>query len=228
MNVFSLLEDPVKGTVQNATCAAKVGIETFEFAFVTKNGVAHAPANPLDSTLATYTPDSSRDLFMSSGDRLQVSIHDTPEGVQTQINDLTSGESGSMTASPANGFAQFKYAPTGNSCKAIPYDFHPMYSTSSEQTRVIWAAHSFNISFSDEIGHFDFCGGATPIPSSEFGVDSSGNPVVCPAGDTEGRRGDVEPTDGDDNFCFPASRSSLIQVAGCTDTNTGFDGLPYL
>ena len=56
MNVFSLLEDPVAGTLQNPTCAAKVGIETFQFAFVTKNGVAQAPANPLDSTLATFTP----------------------------------------------------------------------------------------------------------------------------------------------------------------------------
>ena len=52
MNVFSLLEDPVNGTTQNATCAAKVGLETFEFAFVTRNGQAQAPANPLDSTLA--------------------------------------------------------------------------------------------------------------------------------------------------------------------------------
>src|SRR6266568_2568666 len=217
MNVFSLLEDPVKGTVQNATCAAKVGIETFEFAFVTKNGVAHAPANPLDSTLATYTPDSARDLFMSSGDRLQVRIHDTPEGVQTQINDLTSGESGSMTASPANGFAQFKYAPTGNSCKAIPYAFHPMYSTSSEQTRVIWAAHSYNIAFSDEIGHFDFCTGPNPVTGGGS----------CPAGNTEGVTGDLEPTDADDNFCFPGAASLRIQVTGCLDTNTGFDGVSY-
>jgi len=228
MNVFSLLEDPVKGTVQNASCAAKVGIETFEFAFVTKNGVAHAPANPLDSTLATYTPDSARDLFMSSGDRLQVSIHDTPDGVQTQINDLTSGESGSMTASPANGFAQFKYAPTGNSCKAIPYAFHPMYSTSSEQTRVIWAAHSYNIAFSDEIGHFQFCNGVA-VPATPFGIDSAGNPIACPAGNTEESGKNQEPTEGagEDDFCFPASEALRIRVQGCTETNTGFDGLSY-
>src|SRR5436190_383297 len=30
MNVFSLLEDPVNGTLQNATCASQVGIETFQ------------------------------------------------------------------------------------------------------------------------------------------------------------------------------------------------------
>jgi hypothetical protein len=227
MNVFSLLEDPVNGTIQNPTCAAQVGLEPFNFAFVTKDGVAQAPANPLGATTATtYTPDSSRDLFMSSGDNLQVTIHDTPDGVQAQIDDLTSRQSGSMTASPANGFAQIKYDPTGTSCAAIPYAFHPMYSTSSEQTRVIWAAHSYNVAFSDEIGHFEFCNGAA-VPATPFGVDSSGNPVTCPAGNTEGTPMTQKPTDGDDDFCFPASEAMRIAVQGCTDTNTGFDGISY-
>jgi hypothetical protein len=90
-----------------------------------------------------------------------------------------------MTASPANGFTQIQYDPTGTSSNAIPYAFHPMYSTASEQTRVIWAAHSYNVAFSDEIGHFQFCNGAT-VPATQFGLDSSGNPIVCPAGNTEG------------------------------------------
>jgi hypothetical protein len=226
MNVFSLLQDPVANTIQNATCANQIGVETFEFAFVTKNGVSHAPANPLDATLATYTPDPARDLFMSSGDNLQVKIHDSSSGVQAQINDLTSGESGSMTASPANGFAQFKFDPTGTSCDAIPYAFHPMYSTSSEQTRVIWAAHSYNVGFSDEIGHFEFCNGAA-VPATPFGVDNAGNPISCPAGNTEEMKKRQEPTDGDDNFCFPASEALRFKVQGCTDTNTGFDGVGY-
>ena len=72
LNIFSLLEDPVAGTTQNATCAARVGIEPFNFAFVTKNGVSQAPANPIDSTLATFTPDPAKDLFMNSGDRIGV------------------------------------------------------------------------------------------------------------------------------------------------------------
>ena len=228
MNVFSLLEDPVNGTVQNQTCAARVGIETFQFAFVTRNGVAQAPANPIDSTLSTFTPNPGKDLFMSSGDRLQVGLHDTPNGLQAQIDDMTTGQSGSMTASPSNGFAQIKYDPTGTSCDAIPYAFHPMYSTASEQTRVIWAAHSYNVAFSDEIGHFQFCNGAK-VPATPFGIDSSGNPIACPAGNTEGSGADQEPTEGagEDDFCFPASRSLLYKVQGCTETNTGFDGVSY-
>jgi hypothetical protein len=226
MNVFSLLEDPVAGTLQNPTCAAKVGIETFQFAFVTKSGKSHAPANPIDSTLATFTPNPRQDLFMNSGDRLRLRIHDTPEGVQAQINDLSNNKSGSMTASPANGFGQIKFDPTGNSCTLIPYAFHPMYSTASEQTRVIWAAHSYNVAFSDEIGHFQFCNGAK-VPATPFGVDSSGNPIVCPAGNTEGNGANQHPTDADDDFCFPASRALLYKVQGCTETNVGFDGVSY-
>src|SRR6266567_765085 len=169
LNIFSLSEDPVNGTTQNATCAAKVGLEYFNFAFVTRNGVSQAPANPIDSTLTTFTPDPAKTLFMNAGDRIKVTTHDTPDGVQVGLNDATTGQSGSMTASAANGYAQIKYDPTGTSCQAIPYNFHPMYSTSSPQTRVIWAAHTYNVAFSDEIGHFEDCNGATLVPTTDKG-----------------------------------------------------------
>jgi hypothetical protein len=229
MNVFSLLEDPVNGTLQNESCVKKVGLETFEFAFVTRDGRAQAPANPLNSTLDTFTPNPRRDLFMNPGDRIRVTMHDTANGLRAQIDDLTTGQSGSMTASPSNGFAQFKYAPTGDSCQAIPYAFHPMYSTSSEKTRVPWAAHSYNVAFSEEIGHFQHCNGAA-VPATPFGLTDGGVPVSCPRGNTEdsGNPAEDPAAGGDDNFCFPASRSLLVRVQGCTDTNTGFDGVSYL
>jgi hypothetical protein len=88
---------------------------------------------------------------------------------------------------------------------------------------VIWAAHSNSIGFTDEIGHFQACNGPNPIPATRFGVDASGNPISCPAGNSE----DSGPTDGDDNYCFPASESSLVLLNGCTDTNAGFDGTSY-
>src|SRR6267378_522010 len=66
--------------------------------------------------------------------------------------------SGSMTASAQNGFQQVIFAPNATTCSSRPYDFHPMYATSSEHTRVPWAAHSYNVVFSDEIGHFEYCG----------------------------------------------------------------------
>jgi hypothetical protein len=227
MNIFSLAEDPVAGTALNATCAAKTGVEYTNFAFISKNGRTTAPANPVDSTTATFTPDRKNDLFMSSGDNIKVSLHDTPNGLRAVIDDQTSGQTGSMTASATNGFGQVQYAPTGTSCVNIPYNFHPMYSTSSEQTRVIWAAHTYNISFTSEIGHFDTCTGPNPIPATPFGVDASGNPVTCPAGNSEGSGSNTSPTDGDDDFCFPGTEALRININGCMDTNTGFDNLSY-
>jgi hypothetical protein len=227
LNVDSLLEDPVAGTLQNATCAAKVGVETINFAFLTVNGKSTGPANPVDSTSATFTPDPTRDLFMSSGDNLAVTLHDTPTGLETIIKDRTSGQTGSMTASKANGFAHIKFDPTGTSCAAIPYDFHPMYSTSSEKTILPWGADQDNIAFTDEIGHFQYCNGATPVPASPFGLDNTGNPISCPTTDTEEIGVNAEPSDADDNFCFPGTEAPRIHVSGCMDTNTGFDGLTY-
>jgi hypothetical protein len=148
--------------------------------------------------------------------------------VKVIIHDRSTGESGSMTASPANGFAQVKYDPNGTSCTAIPYAFHPMYSTSGPRTRVTWAAGAYNIGYDTEIGHFQFCNGPNAIPATQFGLDASGNPTSCPAGDTEGQPGGTQtPTDGEDIFCFPGSEALTYDVSGCSYTNTGFDGASY-
>jgi hypothetical protein len=159
----------------------------------------------------TLTPNPRADLFIASGDRLAVTLHDAGYGLVIDIQDLTSGRSGSMTASAANGFGQVKFAPTGTSCTNIPYDFHSIYSTSSEKTRVPWTAHAYNVAFADEIGHFDFCSKVDTAAGSCIGQ--------------EGIPTDHEKSDADDNFCFPAS--TLVRVAGCIDTNVGFDGQSY-
>ncbi len=227
LNIDSLLEDPVNGTTQNATCAARVGVEPINFAFLTHNGVSTGPANPLDSNLNTFTPNLSRDLLMNPGDNVSVTIHDTANGLATSVVDKTTGAHGSMVASASNGFAQIKYDPTGTSCEAIPYDFHPMYSTSSTKTILPWGADQDSIGFNDEIGHWSYCLGPHPIPASQFGLDKNGNPITCPTGNTEEVGVNAEPTDSDDNFCFPASEASDIKLGGCTDTNVGFDAIEY-
>jgi len=81
---------------------------------------------------------------------------------------------------------------------------------------VPWAAHSYNIAFSDEIGHFDLCTAVTGPGGNCTGVEGIAN--------------DQEPTDGDDVNCYPASSSLLVQVTGCFNfaaVNQGFDGVPY-
>lgn len=217
LNIDSLSQNPVTGQANNAACLNVAGIEPVNFAFITKNGQAQAPADPVDSTLATFTPDPQKDLFMNSGDTITVILHDTQHGLRIDLIDQNTGQSGFMTASAANSFGQVAFDPNGTTCQNIPFDFHPMYSTSSELTRVPWAAHSQNIAFSDETGHFDFCNGPNPITPGGS----------CPAGNTEGIGNHQSPTDGDDNGCFPASSSTLVQVSGCTGTNAGFDGVAY-
>jgi hypothetical protein len=234
LNIDSLSLNPVTNQLNNTDCLNKAGEEYVNFAFVTKNGKSQAPANPLDATTAgTFTPHPKQDLFMRPGDHLRVSFTDTKNGLKVTIHDLTTGKSGSMTASKANGFAQIKFDPTGTSCTAIPYNFHPMYSTSSKRTRVTWAAGAYNIAEDTEIGHFQSCLGPKPIPATQFGLDSKGNPTTCPAGnkegETAGKGAHNEPSDVkiDDIFCFPGSEALRIHISGCSYTNVGYDGYSY-
>lgn len=215
LNVDSLSINPVTGQLQNTTCQGIAGLEYVNFAYITKNGKPqpNSPVNPVQSTLQTFTADPKADLFMNSGDKIAVTLHDSPHGLVTVLQDSTTGQTGSMTASAANSFGQVKFDPTGTSCQNIPYDFHPMYSTSSEKTRVPWAAHTYNIAFADEIGHFDSC---TTVDTTTGACTGK-----------EGISTDKEPADADDVGCLPASASSLVPVGGCTGTNTGFDGTPY-
>ena len=223
LNIDNLLENPVTGQAQNTTCQGLVGVETVNFAFITKSGKPqpNSPPNPVDATINTYTPNPSADLFMNSGDDLVVTLHDTANGLETDIVDRTTGQSGFMIASANNGFGHVKFDPTGTSCTNLPYNFHPMYSTSSEKTRVTWAAHTYNIAFADEIGHFDYCNGSNAITPGG----------ACPSGNTEGIPNDQEPTDADDTACYPVSSFSRVKVSGCYGTNdlpgVGFDGVPY-
>ena len=234
LNIDSLSLNPVTGLTNNTNCVNKVGEEYVNFAFVTKNGKSQAPANPLNATTqGTYTPHPKQDLFMRPGDHLKVSLTDTKNGLKVTIHDLSTGKSGSMTASKANGFAQIKYDPTGSSCTAIPYNFHPMYSTSSKKTRVTWAAGAYNIAEDTEIGHFQSCLGPHHIPATQFGLLKNGMPTSCPAGnkegETAGKGAHNEPSDStiDDIFCFPGSEALRIHISGCSYTNVGYDGYSY-
>jgi hypothetical protein len=209
LNIDSLSEDQNAATAaaafNNDACLNTIGLEPVNFAFITKSGSADSPGDP--QNFDHFTPNLATDLLMNSGDRLTVDLHDTPAGLVVVIRDLTTGTTGSMTASTANGFAQIKFDPTASSCTSIPYAFHPMYSTSSEDTRVVWAAHSYNVAFSDEIGHFEYCS----TVDAEGGNCTSNN----------------ETLDDDDVFCFSPALSLLVQVGGCFGSDEDFDGPSY-
>jgi len=207
MAIFSLNQDQNTGTLNNDDCLGSVGLEPANFAFITLSGAPHAPAGPLDQTDATYTPSAATDLFMGSGDVLAIDIHDGAAGLTTIVHDLTTGQTGSMTASAANGFAQILFQPTSATCHQAPYTFRPMYATSSEHTRVPWAAHSYNVAFSDEIGHFEYCS----VVAADGSCTSNNEPSL----------------DDDDTGCFPPAFSTLVQIGGCTSTDNDFDGTSY-
>jgi hypothetical protein len=209
MAIFSLNQDQNTGVVNNADCLNRVGIEPANFAFITRDGRPQAPPAPLDLTTTAFTPDPARDLFMRAGDQLELSIHDSSAGLVTGIKDLTTGQSGSMTASVANGFAQVNFEPNAATCSQTPYAFHPMYSTSSEHTRVPWAAHSYNIAFSDEIGHFEYCSVVNPDGTCAKSVNDPNGP------------------DSDDVGCHGPDESLRIRIGGCTGTDNDFDGVSY-
>jgi hypothetical protein len=153
---------------------------------------------------------------MNSGDSIQISEHDTAAGFRVTLDDLTTGQSGFMTASVGNGFGQVKFDPHGSGCTLIPYAFHPMYSTSSPATRVPWAAHSYNVAFSDEIGHFELCNAVN---------NTSG---LCTKDGVHDTDNTIQPIKNDDDiFCLPARVSTRIAVTGCAGTDVDFSGPSY-
>ncbi len=221
LNIDSFIEQDNPFQLSNPACAGIAGVEPFNFQYLslgTSGNNVNGPANPWDATVGTYVPNSSN-LFMNGGDRLQVHLFDTPAGFKVQVNDLTTGQVGAAVASGANGFAHAPYDPAAATCNPAPYNFHPMYASSSEHTRLQWTAHSYNVAYSDEIGHFELC---SPVANGSFF-----NPYAPCTGNEGGFDGAPEPTDGDDNNCVGAGLSLLVPISGCIGQNTGFDGTSY-
>jgi hypothetical protein len=128
----------------NANC-----IEPINFAFVQTNGIPPGPPGPASATNATFTP-NSQTFLMNQGDRIRVTIKDTPQGLLTLVEDLTTGRSGFMVASAANGFQNTDL----NSCKGKNFSFHPEFATAKVGNFVPWAALQINVNFAMELGHF--------------------------------------------------------------------------
>ena len=217
LNIDSLGLSGATGALDNQDCLNTVGEEPVNFAVITANGVPLAPPNPLGVNFGRNNFDLNNVLSMAPGDQILIILHDTEHGLLVVLKDLTSGQSGSMVASAANGFGQVLFQPNSPTCHVAPYDFHPMYSTSNLQTNTPWSGGTNNTTFSDEIGHFEFCDLADPV---------TGNCLV--PGKEEGAAG----LDADDTFCATPGGPLLpgppfIQVGGCTDDDLDYDGQSY-
>jgi hypothetical protein len=66
------------------------------------------------------------------------------------IEDLTTGQSGFMTASAHNGYQ----TTDPNTCAGTNFSFHPEYDTAKFGNFVSWAALQADVNFAMEIGHF--------------------------------------------------------------------------
>ena len=210
MAIFSLNQDQNTGVVNNADCLDTVGVEPANFAFITKSGAPHAPPSPLGATARTFTPNAATDLFMGSGDQLD-DRHPRRRrpGLTVIVHDLTTGQTGSMTASAANGFAQILFEPTSATCHQAPYTFRP-------DVRDLERAHARAL-------------GGAQLQRRVLGRDRALR--VLQRRHRRGRRLH-EPTasralDGDDDGCFSAAFSMFVPIGGCIATDNDFDGVSY-
>ncbi|HLJ30039.1 MAG TPA: hypothetical protein VKY85_25260 [Candidatus Angelobacter sp.] len=225
MAIFSFNGQSLTGALNNADCQNRVSLEPANAAFLTTNGISQVVGDPLStSPNPLFNTVPGQQFKMNPGDRVRVTIHDTVDGLKTEVQDLTTGITGSMTASIANGFAQVNFVPDPDpanpsvTCSSTPYAFHPQFSTSSEHTRADWTAHTVNIAFADEIGHYELCSA----------VDFEGGACIgtSPA--------DPGGPDFDDQVGLPLCFSGgflaslgLQPIGACTGGDLDFDGTPY-
>jgi len=216
MTIDSLGLDQNTGATNTAACDNFVlgGEEPINWAYITTSGVSQAPADPLSTgtfenpNLTAVNPDVTKDLMMNPGDWVTIHLHDTPAGLRVDMNDETTHGSGSMTASVANGFAHVQFTPDASTCTSAPYAFHPEYSTGNPRGNT-WSAHTYNVAYSDEIGHFEHCNA----------LDANFNCAVAGSDDAT--------LDADDLFCVPGEDSLLVHINGCFASDDDFDGPSY-
>ncbi len=219
--IFSFNVQDLTQKINNADCVNKVGLEPFNVALLTFNGISATPADPLNPDLAGKQTPTANTLLMRGGDNLIVTIQDTSNGLKTVVNDLTSHKTGFMTASIANGFAHVNFDPDpdpkhpSKTCSSTAFAFHPMYATSSEHTRATWTAHTINIAFAEEIGHFEYC---NAVNKQGGGCIQHGlNDPLLDADDKQGP-------------CFSGSflaSFGLKAIGACIGDDFDFDGPPY-
>jgi hypothetical protein len=216
--------------------------EPVNFAFIQTNGVPAGPPSPQLSNLSTYTPNSAT-LLMNPGDRVSVHMFDAPlpggggRAFEVVVNDLTTGQSGWMQASAANGFMHTSIT----DCSGTAYNFEPEYSSASRGNIVPWAALQTDVSTEYETGHFEPCSALRERFTISLGAgvtDVSWDKCLgvyensAPGGDNS-----TSPEAGD-ALCYPindthgALASAPDTITGCTtgfvqNGDLDFEGSPY-
>ncbi len=147
----ALTIDSLECTFGFATCNDNCA-EPANFAYLQTNGIPTGPPSPQLTDLSTFLPNRDT-LMINPGDLLVISITDPPQGFTTTIRDVTTGQTGYMTASAANGFMNTSIS----TCDGTPFTFHAEYNTASIGNRVPWAALEGGVLMEQEIGHSEIC-----------------------------------------------------------------------
>jgi hypothetical protein len=131
LNVDSFSADETGPTeiFNNFACQDQFNDEPVNFAWVTRSGNATSSSALVNNSVGK-APITSDVMLMNPGDQLAIAMNDTPSGFHVSITDFTTGQTGTMTANAAHGFAQVVYDPSAGSCTTKAYTFHPMFATS--------------------------------------------------------------------------------------------------
>jgi hypothetical protein len=234
----ALTIDSLEATLNFATINPNC-TEPVNFGFIQTDGVPTGPPSPQLSDLATFTP-NARTLLMNPGDKITVHMFDAPlsgggHAFEAVVRDATTGQTGFMQASAANGFMNTDVS----TCDGTPFNFRPEYSTASADNIVPWAALAVNISTEFEIGHFEPCSTVTS-PATNFlsstVTDTYWKHCVGAYENTTAPDGGKSP-ETSDAPCYPQgdTHNGLAPpniVTGCEQfyTQNGdldFDGTPY-
>ena len=152
---------------------------------------------------------------MASGDRVRTCS--TPQRSASPIDDHDERAERLHDRQRRQRLRPGKFDPERKRLHDHPYDFHPMYSTSSAKTRNVRAAHSYNVAFDDEIGHFDYCG--------KVGTDANATCLDPLGADTND--GDRRAGPGRGRRLLPAGRGfDAGEDRGCLDIDGDFDACP--
>jgi hypothetical protein len=200
----------------NAACE-----EPTNFAFLQRNGVPAGPPGPQLADLATNTP-NAQTLKLNPGDVLRVSITDPAAGFTTRVTDLTTGQSGFMTASAQNGFMDTNF----QTCAGTPHTFHAEYATASQQNQVPWASLEGGVLMQQEIGHFESCNSVTNnLPfTADSGAFSDPDVFQTCVGGSEGPKATGEgPCDPATGLCQNSTTEGPSGPVACPD-NDSTDG----
>ncbi|HET9895855.1 MAG TPA: hypothetical protein VFQ44_13085 [Streptosporangiaceae bacterium] len=211
-------------------------VEPINFAFIQLNGKPTGPPSPQLASNATFTPNKNT-LLMNPGDKITIRMFDATikgghalEAVET---DHSTGKSGFMIASGANGFMNSDPF----TCDGTRFNFQPEYNTAKGSNILPWGIGAYMINDEYEIGHFEAC---TSV--SKRGIDKITKTISDPffkdcSGpyETTTENPKLEP---DDAPCFKkgdahgALHAAPNKVTGCAVFNDAigdldFDGSSY-